>query len=80
MDDKKAFIAALNTALREHGSVNAILSYEKSGEREWLVIDTRLGNCFHIPVTNADCIKIMQGVIDALREEESEPLEEDYYD
>ena len=79
MDDKKAFIAALNTALREHSSVNAILSYEKSGEREWLVIDTWLGNCFHIPV-NGDCVKIMQDVIDALREEESEPLEEDYYD
>ena len=69
-DNKAEFISALNMALYLHSTQQVKLGYERDISHEWLTIYTEIGNKYRIPITNADCIKIMRDIIDALDEEE----------
>lgn len=69
-DDKPAFIAALNMALKLYSTQRIELSYTKDSEgHEWLIIDTEI-SLTRVPISHHDCIGIMEDVVEQIREDE----------
>ena len=69
-DDKPAFIAALNMALKLYSTRHLDLSYKKDSEGyEWLIIDTET-SLTRVPITHHDCIAIVEDIAEQIREDE----------
>lgn len=69
-DDKPAFVAALNMALKLYSTRHIELSYKKDSEGyEWLIIDTET-SLTRVPITHHDCIGIMEDIAEQIREDE----------
>lgn len=70
VDDKPAFIAALNMALTLYSTRYIDLSYKEDSEgHEWLIIDTET-SLTKVPITHHDCIGIMEDIVEQIREDE----------
>lgn len=70
VDDKPAFIAALNMALKLYSTRRIELSYKKDSKGyEWLIIDTET-SLTRVPITHHDCIGIMEDIVEQIRDGE----------
>lgn len=71
-NDKPAFIAALNMALKLYSTRRIELSYKKDIEGyEWLIIDTKM-SLTRVPITHHDCIGIMEDIVEQVRDDEED--------